>query len=204
MTSLDSTERPCAETKTHRGAITVICSDGVHIAVDLRLFPSEMLRRLAQSDFKDRNEIEILYSSATFLREYEACLPKFNDYFQMPQQAVQAPPKGISISKFLGHQCGPRCFNSFEILYRGQSFKIKIRGDIERSVWDISDVIKNGTIALFYVSMENTDTERIAGKSIGGYRFKDNTENRCVLSKKFSAYAAVSDEMKKIIKELYF
>jgi hypothetical protein len=90
MTSLDT-----AETKTHRGSITVICSDGVRIRVDLNLFPSELLRKVARSEFADRNDVEILYDRVRFLKIYNKYLPQPDDYFQLPaQHAVVKSPRG--------------------------------------------------------------------------------------------------------------
>ena len=78
MTSLESVEHKAAADK-----ITVLCSDDVHIAVDLRLFPSEMLRQLARSEFADNKTTRIIFDSATFNALYNQYLPSAADYFQM-------------------------------------------------------------------------------------------------------------------------
>jgi hypothetical protein len=77
MTSLESGENKTTD------YITVECSDGVKIAVDLRLFPSEMLRQLAQSQFADNKTTRIIYDSATFTALYNKYLPSVEDYFQL-------------------------------------------------------------------------------------------------------------------------
>ena len=77
MTSLESDESKAV------GNITVECSDGVHIAVDLRLFPSEMLRQLARSEFADNKTTRIIFDSTTFNALYNKYLPSVEDYFQL-------------------------------------------------------------------------------------------------------------------------
>ncbi len=49
--------------KTRGNKITVICSDGVKILVDLDIFPSEVLRAIVKHNFKDSKITEILYDS---------------------------------------------------------------------------------------------------------------------------------------------
>ncbi len=84
MTSLDSDESKVA------AEITVECSDGVRIAVDLRLFPSAMLRRLAKSEFKDRAQIRLMFDSQTFLAIYNAYLPNIRNYLDLPNEVCIA------------------------------------------------------------------------------------------------------------------
>jgi hypothetical protein len=70
--------------------ITVLCADGVRIRVDLNLFPSEFLRRLAASDFADKKEVEIPYRADHFYKIYKKYLPAIEEYLQI------APPQLIS------------------------------------------------------------------------------------------------------------
>ena len=63
--------------------ITVLCADGVCIQVDLNLFPSELLRRLAASDFADKNEVEIPYRADHFYEIYRKYLPAIEEYLQI-------------------------------------------------------------------------------------------------------------------------
>ena len=108
MTSLDTTE-----TKTHSGAITVICSDGARIRVDLNLFPSELLRGVVKSDFADRDEMEILYDSAQFMAIYKSYLPAPADYFQLHAPAALEVNDEIKIISYDGY--------SFKSGYEGRS-----------------------------------------------------------------------------------
>ena len=121
MTSLDSTERSCAEKKNQRSAIIVICSDDVRIRVDLNLFPSEMLR--AATNFADCYEMEIPYGSAAFLRYYESYLPPLHDYFQ----TAKKPQVPIELRNY---QCAIlnelRQTHTFSFVYRDTSFTADI------------------------------------------------------------------------------
>ena len=63
--------------------ITVVCADNTRIKVDLNLFPSEFLRRLAASDFADKKEVEIPYSADHFYKIYKKYLPAIEEYLQI-------------------------------------------------------------------------------------------------------------------------
>jgi hypothetical protein len=84
--SLD-TSAENAETKNHRSAITVICSDGPRIRVDLNLFPSEILRSVARSEFADCDETPIIFDSTSFLTLYNSYLPSIHDYLCLSDEA---------------------------------------------------------------------------------------------------------------------
>ena len=87
---------PCAATAANK--ITVLCADNIRIKVDLNLFPSELLRRLAASDFADKHEIEIPYRADHFYEIYRKYLPAVEEYLQIaPPVAEQQPLKATEL-----------------------------------------------------------------------------------------------------------
>ena len=88
--------------------ITVLCADGVRIQIDLNLFPSEFLRRLAASDFADKKEVKIPYRADHFYETYKKYLPTVEEYLQIAPPpiveqlpAVAQPQSAVSVNEDL-------------------------------------------------------------------------------------------------------
>jgi hypothetical protein len=61
--------------------------------VDLNYFPSELLQKIADSTFADKEKVRIPYSSTKFLPYYESYLPEMSSYFQIAHRAIPSENK---------------------------------------------------------------------------------------------------------------
>jgi hypothetical protein len=208
MTSLDSTERSCAE-KKQRSAITVICSDGVRIRVDLNLFPSEMLH--AARNFADCYEMEIPYGSAAFLRYYESYLPPLPDYFQ----TAKKPRAPVDLRNY---QCailnGQKQTHTFSFVYRDTSFIADIIINFPTSVFGKDLIITKKIVDAscqiggtnrpirFIESYDVTNAERPCETNLVGNANDELTDQH--LLGKTCAYKAInSEKFRKILDDYH-